>query len=164
MLFIRSLFAVSLALSAAVATMTVAEAGERSAASVARVDAFFAALAAEDKDAALAQLTTNATLHAPYNPNGDATDTGIRSFPAALYVAGAMATYDNLIFEDRKYSVADNSATVWIEAEGRLRVAKTGKPYENRYVFKMELADGKIASITEYTNVVTLARDGVAAR
>lgn len=124
---------------------------------------FFAAMATEDAEAALALLTPTATLHAPYNPNGDASDAGIRSFPAALYVKGAMATYDNLVFEDRVYSVADNGDTIWIEAEGRLRVAATGKPYENRYVFKLELDGDKITSITEYTNVATLARDGVPA-
>ena len=129
-----------------------------------RVDAFYAALAAEDQEAALGMLAPDAMLHAPYNPNGDATDASIRSFPASMYVVGAMQTYDNLVFEDREYSVADNGGTVWIEAEGRLRVAATGEPYENRYVFKIELGDAGITEITEYTNVATLARDGVTAR
>ena len=129
-----------------------------------RVDAFYAALAVEDQDAALSMLAPDAMLHAPYNPNGDATDAGIRSFPASMYVVGAMQTYDNLVFEDREYSVAANGGTVWIEAEGRLRVAATGKPYENRYVFKIELSDDGISKITEYTNVATLARDGVTAQ
>lgn len=130
---------------------------------IAIVDAFLDALASEDADKAMSILTETSTLHAPYNPNGDATDKGIRSFPAALYVKGAIGTYDNLVFEDRQYSVADNGKTIWIEAEGRLRVAATGKPYENRYVFKIGLEGDKIASITEYTNVATLARDGVTA-
>lgn len=131
---------------------------------LATINAFYAALASENEEAALAFLTPDATLQAPYNPNGDASDEGIRSFPAALYVKGALMTYDNVVFEDRQYSVADDGTTVWIEAEGRLRVAATGKPYENRYVFKLELEGGKIARITEYTNVATLARDGVTAR
>lgn len=124
---------------------------------------FFSALEREDAETALAMLTDTALLHAPYNPNGDATDAGIRTFPAALYVKGAIGTYDNLVFEDRKFSVADDGQTIWIEAEGRLRVAATGNPYENRYVFKLELASDKIDAITEYTNVATLARDGVTA-
>ena len=127
------------------------------------VDTFFTALASEDEALALSLLSPDASLSAPYNPNGDATDAGIRTFPAAMYVAGALQTYDNLVFEDRLYSIADNGSTVWIEAEGRLRVAATGKPYENRYVFKFSLDEGKIISITEYTSVVTLARDGVTA-
>lgn len=129
-----------------------------------RVDAFYAALAAEDQEAALGMLAPDAMLRAPYNPNGDASDAGIRFFPASMYVVGAMQTYDNLVFEDREYSVADDGGTVWIEAEGRLRVAATGKPYENRYVFKIELGDAGITEITEYTNVATLARDGVTAQ
>ncbi|MEM9724580.1 MAG: nuclear transport factor 2 family protein [Pseudomonadota bacterium] len=154
----------ALAVAIALGAPSPAQAGDGAEAARERVDAFFEALAAEDRETALAQLTPEAMLHAPYNPNGDATDEGVRSFPAALYVAGAMATYDNLVFEDRSYSMADDSRTVWLEAEGRLRVAETGSPYENRYVFKFELDGGKIAAITEYTNVVTLARDGVTAR
>ncbi|MEL6365073.1 MAG: nuclear transport factor 2 family protein [Pseudomonadota bacterium] len=128
-----------------------------------RVDAFYAALAAEDQETALGLLAPDAMLRAPYNPNGDATDAGIRSFPASVYVVSALQTYDNLVFEDREYSVADDRGTVWIEAEGRLVVASTGKPYENRYVFKIELSEAGITEITEYTNVATLARDGVTA-
>lgn len=127
------------------------------------VQEFFAALEAEDNDAALAMLTENAMLHAPYNPNGDASAAGIRSFPASAYLVGAIQTYDNLVFAERDYSVADDGTVIWVEAEGRLRVAETGLPYENRYVFKNELADGAIQTITEYTNVATLPRDGVTA-
>ena len=130
---------------------------------VAQVEAFFAAMQAEDEAAALSMLSDGATLHAPYNPNGDASDAGIRSFPAALYIRGALQTYDTLVWEDKVYSVADDGGTVWVEAEGRLTVAATGKPYENRYVFKIVFEDDAIRSITEYTNVATLARDGVTA-
>lgn len=125
---------------------------------------FFDALEREDSGSALSLLAQGALLHAPYNPNGDATDAGIRTFPAEIYVQGAMATYDNLVFIDRQYSVADDERTIWIEAKGKLRVATTGNPYENRYVFKITLQEGLIESITEYTNVATLARDGVVAQ
>jgi len=128
------------------------------------VNRFFTALENEDKETALSLLSENAMLHAPYNPNGDTSDRAIRSFPASLYVAGALQTYDNLVFEDRDYSIGDNGNTIWVEAEGRLRVAETGRPYENRYVFKIKLKDETVESITEYTNVATLARDGVVAR
>lgn len=127
------------------------------------VDAFFDAMAIEDQEAAYALLADDAQLFAPYNPNGDATDAGVRSFPARLYVAGAMQTYDNLVWVDRKYSLADGGDTLWIETMGKLMVAATGQDYHNRYVFKIEMDDGKIGSITEYTNVATLARDGVTA-
>lgn len=143
-----------------VATPAVATSAEQE---VKLVEAFFDALATEDEGAALSMLTEDAMLSAPYNPNGDASDEGVRIFPAALYVKGAMATYDNLVFVERAYSIADGGRTIWIEAEGRLRVAATGNPYENRYVFKIELEGSKIARITEYTNVATLMNDGVTA-
>lgn len=71
----------------------------------------FAALASEDADLALSMLNPSATLCAPYNPNGDATDAGIRSFPAALYVKGAIGTYDSLVFDNRVDSLADSGET-----------------------------------------------------
>ncbi|MEM9177004.1 MAG: nuclear transport factor 2 family protein, partial [Myxococcota bacterium] len=126
-------------------------------------DRFFEALADGEAETALSLLTPEAMLYAPYNPNGDASDAGIRAFPASMYVRGALATYDPLVFVERKVSIADEGSVLWIEAEGRLRVAATGRPYENRYVFKIELEGDRIASITEYTNVATLARDGVVA-
>lgn len=124
---------------------------------------FLEALAAEDADRAIAMLTEDAMVHAPFNPSGDASDDAIRSFPAAMYVTGATLTYDNLVFEDRKFSVADNGQTLWLEAEGRLRVAATDTAYHNRYVFKLDIEDGKISAITEYVNVATLAQTGVPA-
>lgn len=127
------------------------------------VDAFFAAMQAEDQTAAHELLADGAMIHAPYNPNGDASDKGVRSFPAKLYVSGAMQTYDNLVWVNRQYSIADNGKTVWVEALGRLTVAQTGGDYHNRYVFKIEFDGTKIASITEYTNVATLTNSGVVA-
>ncbi len=150
-------------LGAALALTTVPVFADTRADAVGVIEDFFAALKAEDGDAALAMSTADAMLHAPYNPNGDASDAGIRSFPAGAYVVGAMQTYDNLVFAERDVSVADDGTVIWVEAEGRLRVAETGLPYENRYAFKIELADGAIETITEYTKVATLARDDVTA-
>jgi len=126
-------------------------------------DTFFEAMFREDQQAVTSLLTEASVVHAPYNPNGDASDAGIRSFPAKLYVLGAMQTYDNLKWEDKKYSLSDSGQTLWVEANGKLSVAQTGKPYHNRYVFKIDFENDKIAAITEYTNVATLAKHGVVA-
>lgn len=156
----RSLIALACFVSLSLATPAHAETEQK-----AIVEAFFTALEEENPKAASGLLSPDAVLVAPYNPNGDASDAGIRRFPARLYVEGAIATYDNLVFTDRIWSFADNGKTIWVEAEGRLRVTQTGTPYENRYVFRIDFADdGKIKTITEYTNVATLARDGVTAQ
>jgi ketosteroid isomerase-like protein len=126
-------------------------------------DAFFEAMFKEDRQAVTALMTEASIVHAPYNPNGDASDAGIRTFPARLYVLGAMQTYDNLKWENKKYSLSDSGQTLWVEANGKLSVAQTGKPYHNRYVFKIDFENDKIATITEYTNVATLAKHGVVA-
>ncbi len=150
---------------ACVASLSLAAPAHAESEGKAIVEAFFATLEEENPEAAFALLSPDAVLVAPYNPNGDASDAGIRRFPARLYVEGAIATYDNLVFTERAWSFADGGRTIWVEAEGRLRVAQTGAPYENRYVFRIDFAeDGRIETITEYTNVATLARDGVTAQ
>jgi len=45
-------------------------------------DTFFEAMFREDQQAVTSLLTEASVVHAPYNPNGDASDAGIRSFPA----------------------------------------------------------------------------------
>jgi len=52
---------------------------------------------------------------------------------------------------------------LWVEVNGKLSVAHTGKPYHNRYVFKIDFENEKISAITEYTNVATLAKHGIVA-
>lgn len=125
---------------------------------------FYTALENEDEARLRSLLAEGAMVHAPYNPNGDASDKAVRSFPAMGYLKMAMKVYDNLVFIDRSYSIADSGSTIWVEAKGRLRVAATNKPYHNRYVFKVEFDNDKILSITEYTNVLTLLNHGVPAQ
>ncbi len=56
----------------------------------------------KDRQAVTSLLTEALVVHAPYNPNGDASDEGIRTLPAKLYALGAMQTYDNLKWENKK--------------------------------------------------------------
>lgn len=124
----------------------------------------FAALAKEDLPAAAALFAPGAEFVLPYNPNGDASDTGIRRFPAMGYVTVATRSYDSIDFNERVFTPAADGTTLTVEAEGDLTVAANGQPYRNRYVFKFETAGGKITRVTEYANAVTVAAQGVAAR
>lgn len=74
--------------------------------------------------ALLAQGAAAAALFAPgpqfvlpYNPNGDATDAGIRRFPAMAYVTVATQSYGNMRFVDPAVTPAANGV-VFIEATG----------------------------------------------
>lgn len=155
-----AILAIALLAGAAIAPAAHAESASTE---VALVDAFFEALAAEDLARLGTLIASEAEAVLPYNPNGDTSDAGIRRFPLTGYLSGASRVYDGLTFVDREVTRAERGV-VWVEAEGRLTVAANGNPYTNRYVFKFEVNGGQITRLTEYTNTVTLARDGVAAR
>jgi ketosteroid isomerase-like protein len=126
---------------------------------------FFDALAREDMAAAMALAARpDVTINAVFNPNGQTDDASIRTFPLSSYLGIVFRNYENVVFLDRRYSVADTGRTVWVEAEGDLRVAATGTPYRNRYVFKVELENGRISGLSEWVNTVTLTQQGIAAR
>lgn len=124
----------------------------------------FDAMAREDLPAAAALFAPGAEFVLPYNPNGDASAAGIRRFPAMGYVTVATRSYDNIRFLEQRATPAADGTTLFVEAEGDLVVAATGQPYRNRYVFKFEAANGRIARVTEYANTVTLAAQGITAR
>lgn len=124
----------------------------------------FEAVAKEDLAAANAFLMEGAPIHAMFNPNGETGEGSIRTFPATAYFQLVAGNYENIVFTDRTYSVADDGKTVWMEANGDLRLEATGAPYRNRYVFKLTLNDaGKITEIREWVNTVTLTQQGIAA-
>lgn len=124
----------------------------------------FDAMAREDLPAAAALFAPGAEFVLPYNPDGDASPAGVRRFPAMGYVTVATRSYDDIRFRNRAATPAADGATLFVEAEGDLVNAATGRPYRNRYVFKFETKGGRITRVTEYANTVTLAAQGVAAR
>jgi len=124
----------------------------------------FEAVAAEELAKASAFMVEGAMLHAMFNPSGATGDGSVRSFPAAAYFQLVTGNYENIVFDQRSYSVADDGRTVWMEAIGDLRLEANGAPYRNRYVFKISLnSDGKVSEIREWVNTVTLTQQGIAA-
>jgi ketosteroid isomerase-like protein len=125
---------------------------------------FFDAVAREDLPAAQVFLTADATVSPMFNPNGQNGAGSVRNFPAATYFGIVSRNFDNIVFSDRVFSVADGGKTVWIEAQGNLVVTATNQPYPNGYVFKINLVEGRISRIQEWANTVTLTQQGIAAR
>jgi ketosteroid isomerase-like protein len=72
------------------------------------------------------------------------------------YWANAIRTCERIAFSDRTLTVSEDATTVFVEATGDMLLAG-GEKYRNVYVFRFDLADGKIFKITEYGNPVTVA-------
>jgi ketosteroid isomerase-like protein len=77
-----------------------------------------------------------------------------------VHLASFLKNYDLIEFHDIAPSVAADGVTVWVETRGALRVAPTQTPYNNRYVFKFTIEDGRIRRLVEYANPVTQSLHG----
>jgi ketosteroid isomerase-like protein len=123
----------------------------------------FAALERRDAAAALALWHDDGTVAAAFNPNGDTAPEAIRSAPHAVHLAVFLKNYDVIAFRDVVSSVAGDGVTVWVETRGEMRVAATQTPYQNRYVFKFTIEQGRIRHLLEYANTVTQSLHGAGA-
>lgn len=128
------------------------------------VQTYLAALASENREVAEALFSANAEIVLPFHPSGDAGEAAIRRFTVPVYLGIAFQQYDNLVFVNQRAHLANAGATVFLEATGDLKVARTGAPYRNRYLFRFDVYDGRIERIVEYSNPVTAARHGAAAQ
>lgn len=122
--------------------------------------AFFSALERRDATAITALWHPDGMVVGGFNASGDTSLATVRSVPNALHLAAILKNYDQIAFREIVCSVADDGRTVWVETRGELRVAATGAPYCNRYVFKFSLDDGRISRLVEYANTVTQSRHG----
>lgn len=71
------------------------------------------------------------------------------------YFNQIFATFSPIRFTDVRLTAADNGRTVFVQANGQFTVEETGTPYNNVYVFRINLngAD-QIISSQEYLNWV----------
>lgn len=159
----KTLFVSTAMLAAALPSVALAQTGETDPVKTVIVP-MFEAVAAEDLAAAQSHIVEGAPIHAMFNPTGETDASSIRTFPAVAYFGLVTQSYENIVFSDRTYTVGDDGKTVWMEANGNLRLEATGTPYLNRYVFKFTLnEDQKITEIREWVNTVTLTQQGIAA-
>ena len=131
------------------------------AAAPASVERFLAAMTAKDRAKVADVLTTDVRIEYPFDRSGCSTDGCWRRFDgrdAAMtgYVDPAFKRIQKIAWVDRDVSVADGGKRVFVEALGDMQLAD-GTIYRNRYVFRFDIVDGRIAGMKEYMNPVTAA-------
>jgi ketosteroid isomerase-like protein len=69
------------------------------------------------------------------------------------YLELAMYNLPQLRLVDQEWSVSHDARYVHLHARGDM-VTRTGLPYHNVYVFRLEIAGGRILRVDEYANPV----------
>lgn len=72
------------------------------------------------------------------------------------YQRKTMDAFSRLRMHDVQMTVAEDGRTVFVESRGDY-LTKDGKPYNNVYIFKFVVEDGRIVRAFEYANPVTYA-------
>ena len=74
------------------------------------------------------------------------------------YQRGVLQRFSQLRMLNQQYTVSSDGNTVFVETHGDYIAAEGNRPYNNVYVFKFVIRDGKITHVYEYANPVTYAK------
>jgi ketosteroid isomerase-like protein len=121
-------------------------------------EAYLAALQAKDKEAILAIVADDFELEVPCNVSGtnDFSDSWRGLEAAKAGWESAFREIEVLHYTDLEFTGGEDGKVAFAEGLGVMKMAN-GRPYENRYVFRFDLENGKIKRIREYLNPVTSA-------
>ncbi|MFP2895184.1 nuclear transport factor 2 family protein [Corallococcus sp. 4LFB] len=116
------------------------------------------ALIATDVERWLALFTDDAVVEFPYAPSlgGPARLEGSSAIRA--YFASITQHFQGLTFTNaRRYPGADGQ-TGWLEVHGTATLQPGNLPYEQDYVMRIQVRDGRIAHYREYWNPLAAPR------
>jgi ketosteroid isomerase-like protein len=121
-------------------------------------EAYLVALQAKDKEAILAIVTDDFELEVPCNVSGtnDFSDSWRGLEAAKDGWDSAFREIELLQYTDLEFTGGEDGKVAFAEGLGVMKMAN-GRPYENRYVFRFDIENGKIRRIREYLNPVTSA-------
>jgi ketosteroid isomerase-like protein len=120
--------------------------------------AYLTAMEQKDKDGLVAILTEDSVLEMPFDAAGvnDPRSLWRGRDGAAAHYGQAFEDVASIKFREVAVSPTVDPDVVFAEAWGDMAMVN-GRPYNNRYVFRFDLRDGKICRIREYCNPVTSA-------
>jgi ketosteroid isomerase-like protein len=120
--------------------------------------AYLVALQAKDKAAILSIVTDDFVLEVPMNTSGsnDLSDSWVGLEAASAGWDMAFSTIEDLVYGELEFTQGQDRNVAFAEGRGVMRMAN-GRPYQNVYVFRFDVTDGRIRRIREYANPVTAA-------
>ena len=122
------------------------------------VEAFFSTKEKHDLEGLTALFADNVVYTFPLPASGAQENWFVYDGKEATveYQRKTLDAFSQLKMRDMQMTVSEGGDTVFVESRGDY-ISKEGKPYNNVYVFKFVLKDGKIAKAFEYANPVTYA-------
>ncbi|NOJ98855.1 nuclear transport factor 2 family protein [Corallococcus coralloides] len=116
------------------------------------------ALIATDIERWLALFSDDAVVEFPYAPSlgGPSRLEGIAAIRA--YFAPITAHFQGLTFTNIQRYPGVDSATGWLEVHGSATLQPGNIPYEQDYVMRMQVRDGRIVHYREYWNPLAAPR------
>ena len=127
----------------------------------AAVKAFFRAIAQRDMAALGDAVTDDAVYEMPFSESGS-TEPGLfrrfegRAAVLEFWEKTSGSGIASLPPEDVELSITADGARLFIEQRGNMTMPD-GKPYRNRYVFRFDIRDGRVAEVREYINPIIAA-------
>ncbi|WP_340267988.1 nuclear transport factor 2 family protein [Sphingobium mellinum] len=123
---------------------------------------FYAAIGRRDMDALRHALTPDAVYEFPFSESGSSDPSECRRFTGADAI---IAFWQDTLSRDMRFgaledvdlSILADGSRLFIEQRGDITLAD-GTSYRNRYIFRYDIRDGRIAHVREYINPVISAR------
>ncbi len=122
---------------------------------------FLKAVATSDM-AALAESVTNDVIYElPFSETGSTEPGNFRQYVGreavvAFWRATSSSGMRSAAPEDVELSLTADGSRVFLEQRGQMTMPD-GKSYRNRYVFRFDIAEGRVSHVKEYLNPITSA-------
>lgn len=68
----------------------------------------------------------------------------------AAYAVGLFRKFERLVWVDKDWTVSEDGARVFLQAQSDGVARHSGAPYRNTYVIRIDVAEGRIIQILEY--------------
>ena len=134
------------------------QSGQTAAVARSIVEGFYAAKEAHDLESLAALFADDVTYVFPLPASGAQEDWFVYDGKEATmaYQRRTSEAFSQLRMRDREMTISEDGGTVFTECRGDY-ITTDGRPYNNIYMFKFTVADGKIKKVREYCNPVTYA-------
>ncbi|MFI8278148.1 nuclear transport factor 2 family protein [Streptomyces sp. NPDC085929] len=130
---------------------------------LATAQAFIRAFENRDSNAVASLLAPTASFVIPLSIEGTPAPWYVFEDPQSIlgYIESVAAKFDHVAFLDQVWTEGADGRSVFLQANGDILSTAEKLVYNNVYIFRIDVEDGKIAKVWEYANPVAYANLGI---